>query len=704
LESLMVAVDAALNAATPAFAEQPPVFKHRYRLLDNERKKGKESEISVSLSIATKVGIGLIGTTRDENLLADTPYSLKDEAPFSTAVGFFRHEDADYRLSLYHILPVLNGKHRIRVRGYSFGWDGQQVVPTERHGALGLGIYATNEHFGTVDLPPNKAEDREFTAWLERGKGLQHGTDDWLRLIGASLENFRDYAHGKNAGVPGPMSPAPGVAIEWVELEGPIHEVWPPASQTALFGNLPVKPWTAESGMPKPRQQLWLPGHWETLPTDIYGHRNEKQPTVHVVAQDVPKDASRLLSAFMPRAFRRAVADVEVAELADQVTRQVEQGTAFQDAMLAAYRQILTSPDFFLVKEKPGPLQAEALAGRLARFLWSTTPDDELKQKAATDLQKQVDRLLDDPRGQRFIDDFLGQWLQIKKIGDTQPDKTLYPEFKPWLQEAAVLEARAYFRELLKEDLPITYLIDSPFLMINEPLAELYGISGVRGWEIRKVANPPESLRGGFLTQAAVLKTTAAGTTTSPVKRGVFVLEKLLGIHPTPPPPNVGAIEPDVRGATTIREQLDKHRADAACAGCHRKMDGYGFALESFDVVGAKREQYRAVGGKGDHKKRKYVDGHPINYHDGPGIDPSGQMPDGRPFANVQELRKMLAADPAALAQAFLSQLAVYATGAEISLADRAELDRIVRATAAKQYGFRSLLHGLVASRLFREG
>jgi hypothetical protein len=212
---------------------------------------------------------------------------------------------------------------------------------------------------------------------------------------------------------------------------------------------------------------------------------------------------------------------------------------------------------------------------------------------------------------------------------------------------------------------------------------------------------PAGSVRGGFLTQGGVLKTTANGTTTSPVKRGVFVLEKILGIVPTPPPPDSGAIEPDVRGATTVREQLDKHRRNATCAGCHAKMDGYGFALESFDVAGEWRESYRAIGGVGD--DRKFVHGKRIDYHFGPHVDCSGTMPDGRAFADVNALRQLLAADPARLARAFATQLITYATGAEISFADRAVVESILAKTEPSHYGMRSLIHEVVQSELFRQ-
>ena len=301
----------------------------------------------------------------------------------------------------------------------------------------------------------------------------------------------------------------------------------------------------------------------------------------------------------------------------------------------------------------------------------------------------------------RFVENFLGQWLNLREIAATAPDKKLYPEFMPWLQEAMLMEARAFFTELLRSDLGIANLVQSDFAFINEPLARLYGIEGVRGWELQRVALPKDSPRGGFLTMAAVLKTTANGTTTSPVKRGAFVMDKLLGIVPTPPPPGTGSVEPDTRGTTTIREQLEKHKQSATCAGCHAKMDGYGFALESFDVVGEWRDHYRATGAAGPDELRKIIHGKRIEYHPGPAVDCTGEMPDGRAFKEVNELRSLLAADPARLAHAFTSHLVTYATGAEISFADRAVVDRIVKNAAAKNFGLRTLLAEIVQSELF---
>jgi len=588
--------------------------------------------------------------------------------------------------------------------------DGGKVLPTERHGALGWGIYATGEHFGTVDLPPNNPAEREISVWLERGGGMTHGTDDNIRIISASCENFRDYAHGKNKDVLGPMFPAPGVAIEWVEIEGPIHTQWPPTSHVALFGELPVKLWTKELGIPKPVQQKWPNGNPGAFPKDIYGERGEKRPAVYVESLQPQQDAENLLRTFLRRAFRRPVTDSDVATYATVVSGKLKDGVAFQDAMRSAYRLALTSPSFMLLEEPNGMLSDHALAQRLSYFLWSSMPDDALFAAAdrgelstPAGLRAQTERMLNDPKSKRFIEDFTGQWLGLREINSTQPDSKLYPEFMPWLQEAMLLETHAYFSELLKQDLSITHFVNSDFAMLNEPLARFYGIDGVRGWDIRRVELPAESVRrSGFLTQGSVLKVTANGTTTSPVKRGAFVMEKILGITTPPPPADAGAIEPDVRGATTVREQLEKHRHNTSCASCHQKMDGYGFALESFDVAGEWRENYRAVGGKGSDKERKRMHGRLIDYHFGLPVDCSGTMPDGKPFKNVAELRNLLVQNPGQLASAMATHLLIYGTGAELSFADRPALDQILTRAKPAKYGLRSLLHEVIQSELFR--
>jgi Protein of unknown function (DUF1592)/Protein of unknown function (DUF1587)/Protein of unknown function (DUF1595)/Protein of unknown function (DUF1588)/Planctomycete cytochrome C len=556
LEAYLAVVDKALDAALCPLPEKPPVFSHRYRLWDLSRHNGKECETWLSMSVGHKTAFGMIGMTLDPTFVNPDPFSIRDDEPKATAVGMFRNEDADFRCSLSNIHPVLTGMHRLRVSGYSFAWDGKQIVPTDRGGAISWGVYSRNEHYGTVGLPPNQAGVGEVTAWLERGGGMTHGTDDNLRIILSSCENIRDFGNADK--VQGPPRPAPGIAVEWVEIEGPLHDQWPPASHKALFGELPVKAWTKETGVPRPTQQTWPNGNPEANPKDPYGERGDKRPVVYVDSANPAADAPRLLQRFARRAFRRPVTVSDVAPYVAIVKQRMDAGAAFQDAMLGAYRGILTSPDFMLLRETAGKLTAHALAARLSYFLWSSMPDDELSGLADKGellkpevLRAQTERLLKDVKSKRFVENFLGQWLSLRDINATQPDKKLYPEFFPYLQEAMVLEAHAFFAELLTGDLGVTNLVKSDFAMLNEPLARHYGISGVQGWDMRKVPLPVGSHRGGVLTLAAVMKVTAAGTTTSPVKRGAFVMDRIMGVVPSPPPADAGAIEPDVRGATT---------------------------------------------------------------------------------------------------------------------------------------------------------
>jgi hypothetical protein len=255
---------------------------------------------------------------------------------------------------------------------------------------------------------------------------------------------------------------------------------------------------------------------------------------------------------------------------------------------------------------------------------------------------------------------------------------------------------------LLEKNLDATHFVRSNFAMLNEKLAVHYGLPDVTGSQIRRVALPPDSPRGGFLTQAAVLKVTANGTTTSPVPRGAFVLARLLGQPPDPPPPNVPAVEPDVRGASTIREELDKHRSDAACAGCHAKIDPPGFALESFDVIGGYRTRYRSIG-LGDPAPRGSIDPFiGISFKLGPAVDPSGVLPGDRKFAGIKELQNLLAADPHRLLKNLAEQFAVYSTGRELAFGDREAIAAIVAKTEKAGGGIRTLVHELIASPLFQ--
>jgi hypothetical protein len=430
-----------------------------------------------------------------------------------------------------------------------------------------------------------------------------------------------------------------------------------------------------------------------------------------VKSDDPLSDADRLLASFLPKAFRRPVAEDVRRTYVGQVERRLQAGDCFETAMRWAYQAALCSPDFLYHVEQPDAenrLDDYALACRLSYFLWNSIPDDRLTELAAAGklretetLRNEVERLLQSPKSQRFIEDFLGQWLKLKLIASTDPDKKLYPEFNVYLQDSMVAETRAYFRELLDRDLDAGYLIKSDFAMLNEKLAVHYGIEGVRGSQIRRVDLPESSPRGAFLTQASLLKITANGTTTSPVPRGAFVMDRLLGQPPDPPPANIAAVEPDVRGATTIREQLAKHRDHDACAACHAKMDPAGFALEAFDVIGGQRDRYRSIG-EGDAPQRGAIDPFiGLSFKLGKPVDASGQLSDGRSFQDVREFQSLIAADSERLLLNLTRRLTIYSTGRSIAFGDRDALQEIVAKTQQNGGGIRTLLHNLVQSPLF---
>jgi hypothetical protein len=390
---------------------------------------------------------------------------------------------------------------------------------------------------------------------------------------------------------------------------------------------------------------------------------------------------------------------------------QFNKGHGFTRSLLSAYSAILASPGFVFVEEEPGRLDDQALATRLALFLWNSIPDDTLRALADRGelgkpevLRAQTERMLDDPKSRRFVEAFTDYWLDLRKIDDTSPSSTLYNDYEldDPLKLAAVEETRLFFAELLRADLPARNIVNSDFTFLNERLADHYGIRGVSGVAFRKVKLPADSVRGGLMTQASVLKVTANGTTTSPVLRGHWITERILGLETPPPPPTVEAVEPDIRGAVTIRQQLDKHRANASCASCHRKMDPPGFALESFDVMGGYRDRYRAVSEKVPPVKGYGMNGQAFQFHLALPVDSAGELPDGRPFQDVRELKKLLVRDEVPIARNLARQLTVFATGAPMRFSDRDEVEKILAAAKGSGYGVRSIVHALVESELFR--
>lgn len=619
-------------------------------------------------------------------------------------VGIFRHEDESFKPRFQEFTTLYPGRYRLKASFWSFQWEKGRVLPSRGTEAARLSIVHLSEdgrggaHPSTVlgyyDAPSLSPKIHELELWLN--------FKDTIGFNTASLAPVANYSRkGRAMAFTGPA-----IAVDWLDVEGPIHDVWPPMSHQRLFGDLPFAEF-------RPRDYPGIRAPKRTPLRQIVAHalnRPDPMKEIWTVASVNPRvDADRLLAEFLPRAFRRSVdAEARRAYVA-KVEERIKAGDSFETAMRWAYRAALCSPDFLYHVEPSGPLDDSALACRLSYFLWNSMPDEALAKLAASGklrdpkaLRTEVERLLKDPRSQRFIDDFLGQWLRLRQIAANDPDNKLYPEFSPYLQDSMVAETRAYFRELIENNLPAGYLVKSDFAMVNEKLAVHYGIPGVSGASIRRVTLPPGCPRGGFLTQASILKITANGTTTSPVPRGAFVMERLLGQPPDPPPGNVAAVEPDVRGATTIREQLEKHRNVPACASCHAKIDPPGFALEVFDVIGGQRERYRSIG-SGDKAPRGSIDPFiGIGFKLGPAVDASGQTADGRPFSGIAEFQALLAADAARLLRNLAEQFARYAAGRKVSFSDRDEIDRLVERTRKQGGGIRALIHELVQSPLFQ--
>ena len=264
-------------------------------------------------------------------------------------------------------------------------------------------------------------------------------------------------------------------------------------------------------------------------------------------------------------------------------------------------------------------------------------------------------------------------------------------------------ETYGFFREVLDNDLSVQNFIDSDFLMLNEPLAKFYEIDGVRGLDIRRIQRPKDSVRGGVMTQASVLKVSADGTRTSPVLRGTWIQSNLFGKVMPPPPSTVDITQPDIRGAETIREQLEKHRSDPSCARCHNKIDPPGFALESFDVMGGYREWYR-VRKDGKWVKKKLFEFGPqgVLYRQGPNVDATGTTPEGHNFKDIREYKRLLLSDETAMAKSLTRLLLAYSIGRDLGFSDRSEIDQIVSSAKAKNYGLKSIVHAVVQSEVFR--
>jgi hypothetical protein len=414
---------------------------------------------------------------------------------------------------------------------------------------------------------------------------------------------------------------------------------------------------------------------------------------------EYPDAARAILERFATRAYRRPVTPAELARLTGLVDLALADGEGFERAIQIAVQAVLVSPHFLFRVELdsrprglppagPSPDRAEPIgdfevASRLSYFLWSSMPDDEIfrlagegKLRSPEVLSAQVRRMLLDPRARALVDNFGGQWLQIRNLKTFIPDRERFPDFDEPLREAMSRETELFLAEILREDRSILELIDADFTYVNERLARHYGIKGVIGPEFRRVrlAGPE---RGGLLTHASVLTVTSNPNRTSPVKRGRWVLEQILGAPPPPPPPDVTALKEDraAETAVSVRRRLEQHRAQPSCAVCHNRLDPLGFGLENYDGVGAWRDKEA-----------------------GAPVDASGTLPSGESFRGPGELKAILKARPREFARCLTEKMLTYALGRGLEESDRCAVDRIVKGLESREYRFSALVQGIASS------
>ena len=554
------------------------------------------------------------------------------------------------------------GRYRVTMDAKPYQAD-TPVVLTLYQGVKQGTVASLDDLIGTFDLLDDAPRTVEVTTFMRPGDLLAPSVAELDRAPGGYVNHFapdKTVANYKGE----------GIAIKSLTVEGPLIDEWPPQGTRRL-----------------------LPG----LDFDETGQ-------VHST-DSVEEHVLDIVRAFATRAFRRPLKDGEAEAYADLAEPSLAAGAPLVEAARVPMRAILSAPPFLYQTASAGPLDDFALAARLSYFLWRSMPDDELFELAGNGelsepgvLASQVDRMLDDDRSKRFVKDFAGQAFRLYEMNRTTPDRGLYPEYDDRLGKAMAAETELFLEELIDENHGVGGLVDADFTYVNRRLAEHYGIPGIKGQQMRRVELAADSPRGGLLTHASIHKITANGTVTSPVPRGNFVLANILGRPAPPPPPGVEGLEPDIRGTTTIREQLTAHRANAVCNSCHQSIDPPGFALESFDPIGGFRKNYRAT--RGEMKFGDFTVPRP--YGKGPAVDPSGVTPTGDAFADIEEYKAILLdRELDQIARHFAAQLITLATGAEVEFADRDEVHRIVTSVADRGYPVRSIIHEVVQSDLF---
>ncbi len=461
----------------------------------------------------------------------------------------------------------------------------------------------------------------------------EYDLEDFRPFIG--MKGGTEKAHGVLKAYQGPR-----LRIWEIQVEGPHIDHWPPKGHQAIYG-------------PSKNQELTR--------ADIHSR----------------------IESFAQKAFRRLPVEGELTPILALVDQNLEAGVSPQQTLQLGCQAILCSTGFLYLNLGDGKLDDYALASRLSYFLWSSPPDSELLRLAAEarlseDLSDQVTRMLRDPRSDRFIQHFIRRWLSLDNIGIMPPSEEYLSFYRDNLEQAMRSETEVFFRHILDNNLPLSEFLDADYSFLNRELAIHYGIDGVEGNQLQRISLQG-SRRGGLLGHGSFLTASANGVDTSPVIRGIYVLEKLLGYTPPPPPPDVPSIEPDIRGAATIRELLQKHRTVTSCAECHRKIDPLGFALENFDAVGAWRNKY---------------DGNLT-------IESSGAMPNGDQFGDVNEFRQLLLSRQDEFSRCLTEKLMTYALGRKLDISDRPAVDKLLANLKREQGGLHDLIRHIVLSEPF---
>ena len=595
------------------------------------------------------------------------------ETPYTDLYG--RH----YRGGHIGFRPLLNqgvaqsGLYRVRVRAaaidrrHPYGKtiddfrNGDPLIleltAVDRQGSVtSTGNVSRKRSLAMVELINEKPQGFEWDVYMEKGYEpevrFRNGTTATKRLVrllatakdvAPEIKPFSEMKAGneRSYGVLKAYR-GPKLRIWEIQIRGPFVKEWPPRGHDLMYGSL--------------------------KPNDLNREKTRER-----------------LRIFAAKAFRRPLWQGELSPIESMVNRKQDEGLEPLQALQLGFQTILCSTSFLYLDENSGKLNDYALASRLSYFLWSTAPDSELltlaeqnKLSKSVVLRGQVKRMLRNSKSNRFSNNFIRVWLNFDNIGEMPPSKDFKVYYRDNLEVAMRNETQTFFRHVLDHNLSTHEFLNADYSFLNRELALHYGIEGIKGNHLSRVSLKGTP-RGGLLGHGSFLTASANGVDTSPVVRGIYMLEKLLGYTPPPPPDDVPDIEPDIRGAKTIREQLAKHREIATCAECHRKIDPFGFALENFDAIGRWRNEY----GKNMP------------------IDASGELPNGDAFSTVPEFGKHIIKREGQFSRSLTEKLLTYAIGRELVPSDRPAIDAILREMRQDNKGLRDLIEAVVLSEVF---